>query len=61
MIFVPGNEVPHFIRGVKTQVFHGLAGEKKIDLKADRSGDFNAVFLSMAETSGAQVFPHWYF
>jgi hypothetical protein len=28
-IFVPGNEVPHFLRGVKTQVFHGLAGEKK--------------------------------
>ena len=27
-IFVPGNEVPHFLRGVKTQVFHGLAGEK---------------------------------
>ena len=28
-IFVPGNEVPHFLRGVKAQVFHGLAGEKK--------------------------------
>ena len=28
-IFVPGNEVPHYLRGVKTQVFHGLAGEKK--------------------------------
>ena len=28
-IFVPGNEVPHFLRGVKIQVFHGLAGEKK--------------------------------
>lgn len=28
-VFVPGNEVPHFIRGVKVQVFHGLAGEKK--------------------------------
>lgn len=28
-IFVPGNEVPHFLRGVKVQVFHGLAGEKK--------------------------------
>jgi len=26
---VPGNEVPHYLRGVKTQVFHGLAGEKK--------------------------------
>lgn len=29
VIFVPGNEVPHYLRGVKTQVFHGLAGEKK--------------------------------
>ena len=28
-IFVPGNEVPHYLRGVKTQVFHGLSGEKK--------------------------------
>ena len=28
-IFCPGNEVPHYIRGVKTQIFHGLAGEKK--------------------------------
>lgn len=28
-IFVPGNEVPHFLRGLKIQIFHGLAGEKK--------------------------------
>ncbi len=28
-IFVPGNEVPYYLRGVKTQIFHGLAGEKK--------------------------------
>ncbi|HYF69780.1 MAG TPA: CDP-glycerol glycerophosphotransferase family protein [Ohtaekwangia sp.] len=28
-VFVPGNEVPHYLRGVKVQVFHGLAGEKK--------------------------------
>lgn len=28
-IFVPGNEVPHYMNGVKVQVFHGLAGEKK--------------------------------
>jgi CDP-ribitol ribitolphosphotransferase / teichoic acid ribitol-phosphate polymerase len=28
-IFVPGNEVPHYLRGVKVQVFHGLAGEKQ--------------------------------
>ena len=29
VIFVPGNEVPYYIRGLKVQVFHGLAGEKK--------------------------------
>lgn len=28
-LFVPGNEVPHYLRGVKVQVFHGLAGEKQ--------------------------------
>ncbi|MCK5294815.1 MAG: CDP-glycerol glycerophosphotransferase family protein [Arcobacteraceae bacterium] len=28
-IFVPGNEVPHFLQGIKVQIFHGLAGEKK--------------------------------
>ena len=28
-IFVPGNEVPYYLRGLKIQVFHGLAGEKK--------------------------------
>jgi CDP-glycerol glycerophosphotransferase (TagB/SpsB family)/glycosyltransferase involved in cell wall biosynthesis len=29
VIFVPGNEVPYYLRGVKTQIFHGMAGEKK--------------------------------
>ncbi len=28
-IFVPGNDVPHFLQGIKVQIFHGLAGEKK--------------------------------
>ncbi|MCK5906609.1 MAG: CDP-glycerol glycerophosphotransferase family protein [Flavobacteriales bacterium] len=28
-IIAPGNEVPHYLPGVKTQIFHGLAGEKK--------------------------------
>ncbi|HDP54282.1 MAG TPA: CDP-glycerol--glycerophosphate glycerophosphotransferase [Bacteroidetes bacterium] len=28
-IFVPGNEVPHYLPGVKVQVFHGMAGEKR--------------------------------
>jgi len=29
VVIVPGNEVPHYIRGVKVQIFHGLAGEKR--------------------------------
>ena len=28
-IFVPGNAIPYYLRGLKVQVFHGLAGEKK--------------------------------
>ncbi len=28
-IFVPGNDVPWYLRGVKVQIFHGMAGEKK--------------------------------
>jgi hypothetical protein len=29
IIFVPGNQVPYYLRGLKVQVFHGFAGEKK--------------------------------
>jgi len=29
VIFVCGNDVPYWLRGLKVQVFHGLAGEKK--------------------------------
>ena len=29
VILVPGNDVPHYLRGLKVQIFHGLAGEKK--------------------------------
>lgn len=29
VIFVPGNEVPYYLKGLKVQIFHGLAGEKK--------------------------------
>ena len=28
-IIAPGNEVPHYLQGLKVQIFHGLAGEKK--------------------------------
>lgn len=28
-LFVPGNEVPYYLPGLKVQIFHGLAGEKK--------------------------------
>ncbi|MDE0599790.1 MAG: CDP-glycerol glycerophosphotransferase family protein [Dokdonia donghaensis] len=28
-IICPGNEVPYYLRGLKVQIFHGLAGEKK--------------------------------
>jgi hypothetical protein len=27
--FVPGNEIPHYLPGLKVQIFHGFAGEKK--------------------------------
>ncbi len=29
VVFVPGNDVPYWLRGLKVQIFHGLAGEKK--------------------------------
>lgn len=29
VIYAPGNIVPYYMRGLKTQIFHGLAGEKK--------------------------------
>ena len=29
VIFVPGNQVPYYLRGLKVQIFHGLAVEKK--------------------------------
>ncbi len=28
-IICPGNEVPYYLKGLKVQIFHGLAGEKK--------------------------------
>jgi hypothetical protein len=29
VIFVPGQDVPYYLRGLKVQIFHGLASEKK--------------------------------
>lgn len=57
VIFVPGNEVPHYLRGVKTQVFHGLAGEKKghfrirhyFDLYLTQGPYFTNKFLELKE------------
>ena len=56
-IFVPGNEVPHFLRGVKIQVFHGLAGEKKghfrirhyFDLYLTQGPYFTNKFMELSE------------
>tara|TARA_B110000977_G_scaffold122518_1_gene157389 strand:- start:570 stop:1604 length:1035 start_codon:yes stop_codon:yes gene_type:complete len=58
-IFVPGNEVPHFLRGVKTQIFHGLAGEKKghfrirnyFDLYLTQGPYFTKQFLELSAKS----------
>jgi len=46
VIFVAGNEVPHYLRGVKTQIFHGLAGEKKGHF---RIRDYFDLYLTQGE------------
>jgi len=46
VIFVAGNEVPHFLRGIKTQIFHGLAGEKKGHF---RIRDYFDLYLTQGE------------
>jgi CDP-ribitol ribitolphosphotransferase / teichoic acid ribitol-phosphate polymerase len=56
-IFVCGNAVPHYLKGVKTQVFHGFAGEKKghfrirnyFDLYLTQGPYFTQVFLEKKE------------
>lgn len=56
-IFVPGNEVPHYLRGLKVQVFHGLAGEKKghfrirhyFDLYLTQGPYFTSKFLELKD------------
>ena len=52
-IFVCGNAVPHYLKGVKAQVFHGFAGEKTghfrirsyFDLYLTQGPYFTKVFL----------------
>ncbi len=59
-ILVPGNEVPHYLRGVKVQVFHGFAGEKKghfrirdyFDLYLTQGPYFTERFRTLAEKHG---------
>lgn len=56
-ILVPGNEVPHFLRGVKVQIFHGLAGEKKghfrirhyFDLYLTQGPYFTDIFIELSK------------
>jgi len=56
IIYVPGNEVPHFLRGVKVQIFHGFAGEKKghfrirkyFDIYCTQGPYFTERFLTLA-------------
>lgn len=56
-VFCPGNEVPHYLRGLKVQIFHGLAGEKKghfrirhyFDLYLTQGPYFTEKFLQLKE------------
>ena len=57
MIFVPGNDLPWYLSGVKVQIFHGLAGEKKghfrirgfFDLYLTQGPYFTDRFQSLAQ------------
>lgn len=59
-VFVPGNAVPPTLRGVKVQVFHGFAGEKKghfrirhyFDLYLTQGPYFTREFRRLAERHG---------
>ena len=57
VLFVPGNIVPYYLPGVKVQIFHGYAGEKKghwdirhyFDLYLTQGPFFTAGFKALAE------------
>lgn len=59
-IFVPGNIVPYYLPGVKVQVFHGYAAEKKdhwiirryFDLYLTQGPYFTSHFKQLAEKYG---------
>lgn len=59
-IFVPGNIVPYYLPGVKVQVFHGYAGEKKghfiirhyFDTYFTQGPFFTKRFMELAEQHG---------
>ena len=59
-IFVPGNEVPYYLPGVKVQIFHGFAGEKKghfrirdyFDLYLTQGPYFTTRFIQLAKKYG---------
>jgi CDP-glycerol glycerophosphotransferase (TagB/SpsB family) len=59
-VFVPGNAVPSTLRGVKAQIFHGFAGEKKghfrirhyFDLYLTQGPYFTREFRRLAERYG---------
>ncbi|MDR2414425.1 MAG: CDP-glycerol glycerophosphotransferase family protein [Odoribacteraceae bacterium] len=59
-IFVPGNIVPYYLRGVKVEIFHGYAAEKKghwkvrhyLDLYLTQGPYFTARFKELARRRG---------
>lgn len=59
-VFAPGNAVPPSLRGVKVQIFHGFAGEKKghfrirhyFDLYLTQGPYFTREFRRLAERHG---------
>ncbi|MRT94245.1 CDP-glycerol glycerophosphotransferase family protein [Ancylomarina sp. 16SWW S1-10-2] len=54
IIFAPGNNVPYFLRGVKVQVFHGLAGEMQGHFRRGKKGHFRIRnYFDLYLTSGA--------